>query len=83
MFIVVLIHTYTVSFSPQDDKDLQLSDLDAWDEAERRRLELRSSQASSRSQMQAQAKEISAQYSEENRKLVLKLNLEKVRLTRH
>lgn len=57
---------------------MQLSDLDAWDDAERRRQELRSSQKSNRNMLHAEAKEISEQYSEENKKLVLKMNLEKV-----
>jgi hypothetical protein len=57
---------------------MKLHDLESWDEAERRRQEQKASQQSSRNMLHAQAKEISDQYSEENKKLTLKMNLEKV-----
>ena len=62
----------------QNDQEMQLSDLDAWDDAEKRRQALRSSHHAHRNMLHAEAKEISEQYSEENKKLTLKMNLEKV-----
>ena len=58
---------------------MQLRDIDAWDNTEKRRQEMLESRQSKKRQLHAEAKEISEQFSEENKKLALKMNLEKVR----